>query len=64
MEILVAVQILNALISTASNGLLAAQKFSLIIDTARREGRDITKEELDALKAESDAATKALLEAL
>lgn len=59
--VIVAIEATNALISVAMNGLIAAQKYQALITTARAEGRDVTDEELAALKAESDALTSATL---
>jgi len=61
---IVAIEATSALISVALNGLIAAQKYQQIILTARAEGREVTDEELAALKAESDALTSQTLTAL
>jgi hypothetical protein len=64
MTVVVAVQIISALLTAATNAITAAQKFQGIVETARAEGREITDAELAALKAESDALTRQTLDAL
>lgn len=64
MELLTAVQVLNTLVGAATNSMLAAQKFAGLVSMASAEGRDISDEELAALKAESDDKTAVLLDLL
>lgn len=52
-----AIDATNVLISVGVNSLLAAQKYTALISTARAEGREISDEELAALKVDSDTAT-------
>jgi len=56
-----AIQATNALLSVALNSMVAAQKYQQLVLTARAEGREVTTEELAALKAESDALTEQTL---
>lgn len=52
-----ALEIINVLISVSTNALQSIQKYNDLIAKAQAEGRDITDDELAALKAESDALT-------
>lgn len=61
---LTAIQITNALVTVALNGLIAAQKYNTLIQKAHAEGREITLDELSALKAESTKLTNEVLEKL
>jgi len=56
-----AIGIINGLLSLSINALLATQKYQLLIQTARREGREISDEELAALRAENQALTESVL---
>ena len=53
--------IINGLLSLSINALLATQKYQLLIQTARSEGREISDEELAALRAENRALTENVL---
>lgn len=55
-----AIMLLNDLLTLVSTATAQAQKISSLIQTARNENRDITDAELDALRADDDAARKAL----
>lgn len=56
-----AVEATNALITVLLNGMVAAQKYQSLIAQAHAEGRDVSDDELAALKAESDALSKDVL---
>lgn len=64
MSTLAAIEITNALVTVALNGLIAAQKYNSLIQKAHAEGREITLEELSVLKDESSRLTQEVLEKL
>lgn len=55
------VKAIDALLALAINSLVRVQQYSILVETARSEGRDISDEELAALKAESDRLTSEVL---
>lgn len=58
MNMLVAMKSIDALISVSTNAIMAAQKWNEIAQKAKKENRDITNDEIAALKAQSDALTE------
>ena len=46
------------------NAIMQLQGYQDLIETARSEGRDVSDEELAALKAQSDALTQQVLDTL
>lgn len=64
MTTILAIEQLGSLISVGINALLSAQRYQLLIEAARKEGREITDEELAELKAENDELTKNVLDML
>lgn len=52
-----ALKALEALLSFTANGLVSAQRYMLLIQMARREGREITDEELANMRSTSIAMT-------
>lgn len=64
MSTLAAIEITNALVTVALNGLIAAQKYNNLIQKAHAEGREITLEELASLQSESKVLTDEVLEKL
>lgn len=64
MSTLAAIQITNALVSVALNGLIAAQKYNSLLAKAASEGREISLDELKTLQDESKALTDEVLEKL
>ena len=55
-ELLQAIQILNALLSVGVTALPIAQKVGQVIQKAQEEGRDISQEEWDTILDEADQA--------
>ena len=49
---LTAIGVINGLLSLSINALLATQQYQALIEAARREGREISDQELAALRAE------------
>lgn len=64
MSTLAAIEITNALVTVALNGLIAAQKYNALIQKAHAEGREITFQELAVLQSESKVLTDEVLEKL
>ena len=60
MNTLVAISTLLDLINAATTMLSKAQEISAVVATAQSENRDVTKEEMDSVIAEDDAAKVAL----
>ena len=56
-----AIETINGLLALTINALLATQQYQALIETARREGREISDEELAALRAENQALTESVL---
>ena len=61
---IIAIEAASALITLAINGLVAAQKYQTLIVQARAEDREISTEELDALRQESIAITDDVIKLL
>lgn len=59
-----AIQILGALMATASSALSLAQQVSATIATAQAEGRDVTEAELNAIEGLDDTARATLADAI
>lgn len=59
-----AIQILAALLGTATSALNLATQVSAVITKAQAEGRDVTPEELIAIAGLDDAARKTLQDAI
>ncbi len=62
--IVLAIDTANALLSVSVNALMAVQKYNTLIATARAEDRDITDEELAAIRVENRALTDDVLSML
>jgi hypothetical protein len=60
----VAVTAISTLLTAATNAILAAQRFQALVEAARTEGRDISDDELAALKLESEGLTQQTLDLL
>jgi len=58
---LIAIDAINGLLALSINALLATQQYQALIEAARREGREISDEELAALRAENQALTDSVL---
>jgi hypothetical protein len=56
-----AIGVINGLLSLSINALLATQQYQLLIETARREGREISDGELAALRAKNQNLTDSVL---
>ena len=56
-----AIETINGLLALTINALLATQQYQALIETARREGREISDEELAALRAENQTLTNSVL---
>ena len=56
-----AIETINGLLALTINALLATQQYQALIETARREGREISDEELAALRAENQTLTDSVL---
>jgi hypothetical protein len=56
-----AIGVINRLLSLSINALLATQQYQLLIETARREGREISDGELAALRAKNQNLTDSVL---
>lgn len=56
-----AIGIINGLLSLSINALLSTQQYQLLIETARREGREISDEELAALRTKNQVLTDSVL---
>lgn len=61
MNVLLAIQAGNALIALAQQALAASAQYNELVGKAQSEGRDISDEELAALKAESDRVTEEVI---
>jgi hypothetical protein len=59
-----AIGLVSELLNAGINMLIAANQVSALITQAQKEGRDLTKEELEAVVKGNDVAIKALEEAL
>jgi len=57
----VAIGLINGLLSLSINALLATQKYQALIEAARREGREISDDELASVRAENKALTDSVL---
>jgi len=55
-EILQAIQILNALLTLGANGVAAASRVGKVLETAQSENRAINATEWDAIMDEADQA--------
>lgn len=55
-EVITAIQVINALLTLGGNGVIQAQKIGLVLEKAQKEGRNITQAEWDQLTDEADAA--------
>lgn len=55
-QILQAIQILNALLALGATALPVAQKVGQVLEDAQRENRDITRAEWDAIVDDADQA--------
>ncbi len=64
MNVLAAMQILSAVLSLTGRATATATKITSTLQTARRENRDISDEELARLATESDRLTQETLAAL
>jgi hypothetical protein len=62
--LILAIDATNALITVATNSLLAAQKYQTLIATARAEGRDITEAEINELRVANQDLTADVLSML
>ena len=56
-----AIEAVGGPLALSINALRATQRYQLLIETARREGREISDEELAALRAENQALTDSVL---
>jgi hypothetical protein len=56
-----AIDAVGSLLALSINALRATQQYQLLIETARREGREISDEELAALRVENQALTDSVL---
>lgn len=56
-----AIEAINGLLALSINALLATQQYQVLVETARREGREISDQELAALRAENQALTDSVL---
>ena len=59
-----AIALLIQLVTTATSAMVAAEKVSQLIKTAKAQGRDVTLDELKALDLEDDNARAALEKAI
>jgi hypothetical protein len=57
----IAIETVNSLLALSINALVATQQYQVLIETARREGREISDGELAALRAENQALTDSVL---
>lgn len=60
----IAIETVNGLLALSINALLATQQYQVLIETARREGRKISDQELAALRAENQVLTNKVLDKL
>ncbi len=58
------ISVLIALIQAGTNALASAQRVSTLIEQRRKEGKEFTREDLDAAVAGDDAARAALVKAI
>ena len=56
-----AIDVVSGLLALSINALQATQQYQLLIETARREGREISDEELFAMRRENQALTDSVL---
>jgi hypothetical protein len=63
-NIAVAAAIINTLFTTIMNALIAIRRYQELVAKAEKEGRDITDDELAALKADSHKMTDEILKRL
>ena len=63
-NIAVAAAIINTLFTTIMNALIAIRRYQELVSRAEKEGRDITDDELAALKADSHKMTDEILKRL
>jgi ribosome recycling factor len=63
-NIAVAAAIINTLFTTIMNALMAIRRYQELVAKAEKEGRDITDDELAALKADSHKMTDEILKRL
>ena len=63
-NIAVAAAIINTLFTTIMNALIAIRRYQELVSKAEKEGRDITDDELAALKADSQKMTDEILKRL
>lgn len=64
MNALQIIQLIDLLVGISITSLEAVRRFQATVEQARAEGRDISDEELAAMKAESDRLTQEALAAL
>ena len=58
---LTAIGVINGLLSLSINALLATQQYQALVEAARREGREISDDELAMLRAENQTLTDSVL---
>lgn len=58
------IQIIAGLTSIATETMLAIQKYNALMAKAAAEGREVTQDELDALRAENQALTDSVVDKL
>ena len=63
-NIAVAAAIINTLFTTIMNALIAIRRYQELVAKAEKEGRDITDDELAALKEDSHKMTDEILKRL
>ena len=61
MNIAIAIQVISGLLSVSVNAMQAMQAYVDLVNKARTEGRDITDEELAALRAGNQALVDEIL---
>lgn len=63
-NVLIALQILNGLLAAMGNAAVTIERLRTLIEKAQSEGRDISDQELDDLRAESQALTDKVVDSL
>ena len=63
-NVALAIAIINSLFTAAMNAMIAIRRYQELVAKAQAEGRDISDEELAALKAQSDKMTDDILKRL
>ena len=56
-----AIEAINGLLALSINALQATQQYQALIEKSRREGREISDQELAVLRAENQALTDSVL---